>query len=459
MGLLLKLRKSSEALFEDDFFENLRKREFSRLEKEKHVYLDYTGGNLYPESLVRRHFDYLKSNVFGNPHSMNPTSRLSTKYVESARKAVSKFFNANDYVVIFTANASGALHIVGENYPFEDDGFLMLSSDNHNSVNGIREYCKNKGGRFVYSPLNYEDLSLNEQFLDEALLKESGATNKLFAYPAQSNVSGVRHPLAYIEKFQKAGWDVLLDAAAYVPTSRLDLSVYKPDFVSVSFYKIFGFPTGIGCLLVRKDKFSKLHKRWFAGGTVSLVSVNVDNHYLANNHERFENGTVNYLEIPAIERGLDFMEGIGMGRLNERVAALTAYLIHSLSTLKHRNGNELVRIFGPTNRKDRGGNIILNFYNQTGAAHPFEEIEAMASSRMISLRGGCFCNPGIDEVNNCVSTDELARYYTSRDKGDYYDMIAFLGKMRGAIRLSVGMATTKADIDAFVKFASTLLDK
>jgi molybdenum cofactor sulfurtransferase len=459
MGLLLKLRKSSEALFEDDFFENLRKREFSRLEKEKHVYLDYTGGNLYPESLVRRHFDYLKSNVFGNPHSMNPTSRLSTKYVESARKAVSKFFNANDYVVIFTANASGALHIVGENYPFEDDGFLMLSSDNHNSVNGIREYCKNKGGRFVYSPLNYEDLSLNEQFLDEALLKESGATNKLFAYPAQSNVSGVRHPLAYIEKFQKAGWDVLLDAAAYVPTSRLDLSVYKPDFVSVSFYKIFGFPTGIGCLLVRKDKFSKLHKRWFAGGTVSLVSVNVDNHYLANNHERFENGTVNYLEIPAIERGLDFMEGIGMGRLNERVAALTAYLIDSLSTLKHRNGNELVRIFGPTNRKDRGGNIILNFYNQTGAAHPFEEIEAMASSRMISLRGGCFCNPGIDEVNNCVSTDELARYYTSRDKGDYYDMIAFLGKMRGAIRLSVGMATTKADIDAFVKFASTLLDK
>ena len=459
MGLLLKLRKSTEALFEDDFFENLRKREFSRLEKEKHIYLDYTGGNLYPESLVSKHFDYLRTNVFGNPHSMNPTSRLSTKYVESARKAVSKFFNSDDYVVIFTANASGALHIVGENYPFEDDGFLLLSSDNHNSVNGIREYCKNKGGRFVYSPLNYEDLSLNEGFLEDALLKESGAKNKLFAYPAQSNVSGVRHPLAFIEKFQKAGWDVLLDAAAYVPTSRLDLSVYKPDFVSVSFYKIFGFPTGIGCLLVRKDKFSKLHKRWFAGGTVSLVSVNVDNHYLANNHERFENGTVNYLEIPAIERGLDFMEGIGMGRLNERVAALTAYLIDSLSTLKHRNGNELVRIFGPTNRKDRGGNIILNFYNQTGAAHPFEEIEAMASSRMISLRGGCFCNPGIDEVNNCVSTDELARYYTSRDKGDYYDMIAFLGKMRGAIRLSVGMATTKADIDAFVKFASTLLDK
>lgn len=459
MGLLLKLKKSSDTLFEDDFFENLRKREFSRLEKEKHVYLDYTGGNLYPQSLIYQHFAYLKENVFGNPHSMNPTSRMSTKYVESARKAVSKFFNADDYIVIFTANASEALHIVGENYPFEDDGFFMLSADNHNSVNGIREYCKNKGGRFLYSPLNYEDLSINEQFLDEAIVKESGGKNKLFAYPAQSNVSGVRHPLSFIEKFQKAGWDVLLDAAAYVPTSRLDLSVYKPDFVSVSFYKIFGFPTGIGCLLVRKDKFPKLQKRWFAGGTVSLVSVNVDHHYLANNHERFENGTVNYLEIPAVERGLAFMDEIGMGRLNERIAALTSYLIASLLSLKHQNGNDLVRIFGPTDRKDRGGNIILNFYSQAGAAHPFEEIEAMASSRMISLRGGCFCNPGIDEVNNCVSTDELARYYTSRDKGDYYDMIAFLGKMRGAIRLSVGMATTKADIDAFVKFASTLLDK
>ncbi|MFM1932292.1 MAG: hypothetical protein RL226_1595, partial [Bacteroidota bacterium] len=314
------------------------------------------------------------------------------------------------------------------------------------------------GGKFAYAPLNYEDLSLNEDQLLSLKSSHLQHRNKLFAFPAQSNVSGVRHSLEWIKVFQNDGWDVLLDAAAYVPTSRLDLKKHTPDFVSVSFYKVFGFPTGIGCLLVRKTKFNKLQKRWFAGGTVSLVSVNVDNYYLAGNHERFENGTVNYLEIPAVGRGIQFMNELGMDRLHERVASLTTYLIAELENLHHDNGAPLVKIFGPSRQADRGATIILNFFDVEGHAYPFEEIEAMASQRMISLRGGCFCNPGIDEVNNCLSTNELAAYYTTRDKGDYYDMIAFLGKMRGAIRVSLGMGTIQADLDAFVEFSRSLLN-
>ena len=39
----------------------------------------------------------------------------------------------------------------------------------------------------------------------------------------------------WIEKARKKGWDVLLDSAAFVPTNRLDLSKWHPDFVSISF--------------------------------------------------------------------------------------------------------------------------------------------------------------------------------------------------------------------------------
>ena len=46
-------------------------------------------------------------------------------------------------------------------------------------------------------------------------------------------------------------WKVLLDAAAFVPTQPLDLRQYPADFVTISFYKIFGYPTGLGALLVR----------------------------------------------------------------------------------------------------------------------------------------------------------------------------------------------------------------
>ena len=48
------------------------------------------------------------------------------------------------------------------------------------------------------------------------------------------------------------------------PTNRLDLSEVKPDFVTVSFYKMFGYPTGVGCLLIRNTVLGKLQRPWFA---------------------------------------------------------------------------------------------------------------------------------------------------------------------------------------------------
>lgn len=439
-------------ILHDDFFNELRKKEYSRLTEKGHVYLDYTGGNLYGDSQIRSHFKLLQSETFGNPHSTNPTSQSATKLVNEARGAVLDFFNAEDYFCIFTQNASGALKIVGECYPFDQEGELVLLADNHNSVNGIREYCSRKNGSYEYIPIQYEDLHIDAGILEEALDKFPDKKNKLFAYPAQSNVTGIKHDLGWIRKAQGQGWDVLLDAAAFVPTSRLDLKKVRPDFVSVSFYKIFGFPTGVGALLIKKSKFNKLIKPWFAGGTVTLAAVKTPHHYLAQDHERFENGTVSYLDLPAIKTGLDYINEIGMERITERVKSLADYLYHKLIEIKHDSGEPVVHIFGSENRDDAGGTMIMTFFDAEAKLVPFEKIEELANERMISIRSGCFCNPGIDEINNCLTTDELAKYFSSRDSGNYQDMISYLNKMRGATRVSLGIATTREDLDSYIKF-------
>lgn len=449
----------NDTLSDEAFFSALRQKEFARLDEQKHVYLDYTGGNLYPQSLLDQHFEYLKNSILGNPHSTNPTSQKSTQFVAEARQKVLDFFNATDYYCVFTANASASLQIVGECYPFGEHSQFLLTSDNHNSVNGIREYCRNKGGHFNYVPVNYEDLTINEPILYEQLNAYPNTDNKLFAFPAQSNVSGVKHPLSLIQEAHDLGWDVLLDAAAFVPTSKLDLSLVQPDFVSVSFYKIFGYPTGIGCLLVHKSKFDRLKKPWFAGGTVSLVSVSHGQHFLVKDHERFENGTVNYLDIPAITNGLNFIESIGIERINRRIKYLVDKLLNELPQIKHESGLPVIKIFGPTeNSVIKGGTIILNFSDKDGHTYPIEHIEKLANEQLISIRIGCFCNPGIDEINYCITTAEMTKYFASRDFGDYKDSLAFLGKMRGAVRISVGIATTAADIDTFIDFAKGLVN-
>lgn len=443
---------NSLKLEDEDFFAQLRKTEFSRLDgPEHHIYLDYTGGNLYAASLVNQHQNLLLNGVYGNPHSINPTSEKSTIMVDETRRKVLEYFNAtDDYICVFTQNASGALKIIGECYPFDEDSHFVLLSDNHNSVNGIREFCNKKNGKTHYVPVQFEDLMISEELLKPILEDNAGGKNNLFAYPAQSNVSGVKHSLDWIAYAQNLGYDVLLDAAAYVPTSKLDLKKHQPEFVSVSFYKIFGYPTGIGCLLLKKSVFDKMQKPWFAGGTVTMVSVVTQSIFLATGHERFEDGTLNYLNLPAIKAGLEFIEDIGIERINKRVRNLTETLIAELQSLKHENGQKVVKIYGPDNIAHRGGNIIMSFYDENGDTVPFEIIDVVAKDQFISLRTGCFCNPGIDEINNCITSDEMTMYFVSRDKGDYEDMVKFLGKMRGAIRVSVGIATVEKDLMALV---------
>ena len=239
------------------------------------MYLDYTGGGLYAQSQVREHMRLLETGVYGNPHSVNPTSAASTELVERARASVLRFFNGSpeEYVAIFTPNATGALRLVGEAYPFHSGDRFLLTFDNHNSVNGIREFARARGAETTYLPSVPPDLRVDEELLPRYLTDTAGDHHNLFAYPAQSNFSGVHHPMEWIELAQSHGWDVLLDAAAYVPTNRLDLSRWHPDFVALSFYKMFGWPTGIGCLLARRDKLAKLERPWFSGGTIVAAFV------------------------------------------------------------------------------------------------------------------------------------------------------------------------------------------
>jgi selenocysteine lyase/cysteine desulfurase len=186
----------------------------------------------------------------------------------------------------------------------------------------------------TYVQLLAPELRPDEHELLALLGQPRPGRNRLFAFPAQSNFSGAQHPLEWIAYAQERGWNVLLDAAAFVPTNRLDLSRWHPDFVTLSFYKIFGYPTGVGCLLARKSALRQLRRPWFAGGTISIASVQGRGwHYLLPNEAGFEDGTVNYLTLPAVEIGLRHIAAIGTSAL--RNALNTQEFI---TTVKKKSG-------------------------------------------------------------------------------------------------------------------------
>ena len=216
----------------------------------------------------------------------------------------------DDYAVVFTSGCTDALKLVADNFNFRNSvhsnyckpkkgsrdenpkeksdlnalwkiydgchGSFCYLDDNHTSVVGMREVAKERGASvFCVS---------KEFFTSDQTHLKCCHGNNLCAFPAQSNFSGKRYPLTWINVIKNVRYPtqrdlslrdkedqkhyltlsnksnhvkydktccyennyVLLDAAGYVCTSQLNLQKYQPDFIPISFYKIFGFPTGLG---------------------------------------------------------------------------------------------------------------------------------------------------------------------------------------------------------------------
>lgn len=452
---------------ETSALDDLRRADYGRLDAQGQTYLDYTGGGLYADSQVRRHHELLAGSVLGNPHSHNPTSLASTALVEAARAAVLDFFRADpgEYEVVFTANASGALKTVGEAYPFAPGGRYLLSYDNHNSVNGIREFARRGGAAVTYLPVSDTELRLDPPIVAHQLCEAEEGANNLFAFPAQSNFSGVQHPLELVQAARELGWHVLLDSAAFAPTNRLDLSAVRPDFVPLSFYKMFGYPTGVGALVARRDALAVLRRPWFAGGTISLASVQGEGwHHLLPGAAGFEDGTVDYLSLPAITIGLEHVARIGIDKIHTRVLALTGWLLESMGQLQHSNGAPLVRVFGPRTTERRGATVAFYLLDPEGAPYDVDAMEGLAGRRGISLRTGCFCNPGDGEIAHRLTRDDMAECFVERPEPVAFKecrelILDSTGKTPNTMRVSLGLASDFADVHRFVEFAAGFADR
>ncbi|KAK4038867.1 molybdenum cofactor sulfurase [Parachaetomium inaequale] len=459
--------------------DELRATEYSYLDSQDHIYLDYTGSGLAAAAQIRHHNERFLRCLHGNPHSSNPTSAAATEAIDRTRARILAHLNASpaEYTVIFTANATGAARLVGEAYPFRRGTRFVLTADNHNSINGLRKFGVARGARTTYIPLQKPDLRVDDADVISALTSKSGFLrrlppscrsmlrgsdpeprhNGLFAYPAQSNFTGVRHPLSWIRLAQQRGYHVLLDAAAYLPTSTVDLSEVKPDFVLVSWYKLFGYPTGVGCLIARRDTLECLRARrpWFSGGTIQAATASVPWHMMASGAEAFEDGTLNFLSIPDVYFGLDWLDGIGMSVIETRVKCLTGWFLDRLLQMSHSDGSPMVKLYGPSDLKMRGGTVTFNFLDAAGKIVDERLVALESAAARISLRTGCFCNPGAGEAALELDPKILRKLsrvrQLSRGLDQFVEMLGI--PALGAVRVSFGLASTAVDVDKFIGFA------
>ena len=422
----------------DQIYEN----EFANRSPSNRIYLDHAGATLYTQSQLDTHFNQLRTLPLNNPHSEQEDSKLLLLIQECIELILSTFETSSRYYsIIFTLNATHACQLLSLLFPFSSQSEYAYMIDSHNSLIGIRQQAKLKGGSFsiidypaqIYSHKNESDYTWSFRCACHSSLSLSNVeTNSsyycLFATPAENNFNGLRPPLDkllgpfldarknQVKDFpipihrypsETCHWLTLVDCAKYLSTKPFSLLSYPVDFVVLSFYKIFGYPTGLGALIVRNESLKILHKEhYFGGGSVEYISPYDDSHVeYKSGIDAFIHGTIPYTTILSLYHGFQLITcQLSYKHISLHTQCLIDYCRNEMLKLQYSNGQILCLFYDArTNLLNKNGysyGPILNFnlYNQHGQFLSCRLIQRITSDHNIILRVGTFCAPGASQA-------------------------------------------------------------
>ncbi|KAJ8614286.1 hypothetical protein CTAYLR_001172 [Chrysophaeum taylorii] len=392
-------------------------------------YLDYAGAGVASASQIA---SIAKTPVLGNPHTIGPSSD------ESVRRMVADRFGARGYGVAWTSGATEALRIVAE---FADSPALVYGIDSHTSVVGMRRVFLERGAR-VFRVRDW---------------KEAPPGPGLAVVTLESNASGERWDV--VADLRQRGWLVCADAAKLASTATLDIAALgSPDFVAVSFYKLFGAPTGLGALLASPEgqrllTLSKRDRGYFGGGAVDRVSVtgpDDDWTVVRSDFEAaMEDGTPHFRGIAHLVHGFRELDRVGgPDRIEQHAGVLADELADRLLALSPR-----ARVYP----RRRGSSIVLfNVFRDDNKVLSPSAICGLLADRGILVRAGCVCNVGACGLALELSHADIVRAWTRGAACGGADDVDPDGRPLGLLRASFGKDSVWEDLHALCAAVETL---
>lgn len=422
---------------------------------------------------------------YANPHSdvssdvlsSMPSSRAS---ISALRQVTLRLCNAPEdkWVCIITSGATAAIKLAAESFPWtREKSFYLYLADNHTSVVGIREIAAHHGAATGVVRKSSTLKTSNLEHPDTGDIVHS-----LFAFPLESNFNGARYspamfgvgsrgffqqqdvtwvhpnqPATFDHSLTMMRWHVLLDAARGCATQPPDLS--KEDyqstisFVALSYYKILGYPTGLGALLVRKDVLSILHRNYFGGGTVSGCVVDRPVYKLRAGPEAFEDGTLPFLTIPSAVQGMErWLQAGGPRAAAADGCSCAARLAEQLQGMTHYNGVPVCCLYGS------GGStcsiVTFNIRNSTGGWVGPRQVRRIAALEGVFLRAGTLCNPGACADALRVDGATVASWIEAGRDCDDEQSDLINGQPTGVVRASFGFGSSLKDVQCIVNVIS-----
>ncbi|KAL0329709.1 UNVERIFIED_CONTAM: Molybdenum cofactor sulfurase [Sesamum radiatum] len=535
--LLSSLRNALPQYMDTVLADHIRAQDYYHLSLWNHVCLDYIGHGLFSYSQIQSWSPTTYAAASSSSSSSAAAAAVSSlsaadapffeisynsvnlnsyllygsqesEFQAAIRKRIMQYMNVfeEDYSLVFTANQSSAFKLLADSYPFQPNQTLLTIYDYENeAVETMIESAKRRGARAQSAIFSWPNFRINSRKLRKLVVNKSKLKNRgLFAFPLQSRMTGSRYSYQWMNLARDNGWHVLLDASALgaKEMETLGLSLFQPDFLICSFFKIFGHnPSGFCCLFIKKSSIPDLSQSSTSMGIISIIpskgpfqKLAIDETqqiteetppefqetkpFIIKQKEPSKSEIEELDEKPepsqitnkkhistnssGIEcRALDHADKLGLILISSRVRYLINWLVNALLSLRHPhsgNGLPLVRIYGPRIKLDRGPALAFNVYDWKGERVDPILVQKLADRNNISLTCGflkniCFSENFQEEKDKLLENRKRVQELNPEEKKK--------GKQNcgvGVVSVSLGMLSNFEDVYRIWSFISRFLD-
>lgn len=366
------------------------------------AYLDNAATSQKPLAVIQAMDEYYRrynSNVHRGVHTL---SEEATARYEQARLRVARFINApSEKQIVITKGTTESINLVANSWGRSNlgpgDEVLITEMEHHSNIVPWQILQEQLGFTLRYIPITLGgELDLSE--IDELINERT----KLVAFVHVSNVLGTINPMTeLVSRARAAGAKVLLDGAQSVPHMPVDVQALDVDFLAFSGHKMCG-PTGVGILYGKRELLEEMPP-WMGGGEM-IREVKMSGSKWNTVPYKFEAGTPAIAEMIGLGAAVDYLDTVGMERIEARDRELVSYAWERLGNV------EGLQMLGP--KPGRRSSLIAFTF---GGIHP-HDLSAVLDRDGVAVRAGHHCAQPIHDRFGIAGSARASMYFYNTEQ-------------------------------------------
>ena len=340
------------------------------------VYLDSANSSQKPKSVIDKISNFYETEFSNVGRSVHTLAVKATNRFEATRDKVQKYLNAKHREeIIFTKSATESINLVassfGKKHIHKGDEILITELEHHSNYVPWHYLRSEKGAIIKFAPVNEDgDVEIN------SIKKLITDKTKIIAITHISNVTGAILPITKIVDLAKEkNIPVLIDGTQGAPHCDIDMQNIDCDFYAISCHKMYG-PNGLGILYMKKKWVDDLPP--YQGGGGMINEVKKDDITFAEEHKKFEAGTMQTAEVVSFAESINFVEKLGINNITSHENEILEYGLEKLRK------NNSIKIIG--NPKNRGSVLCFTLKD----IHP-HDIATILDEDGVAIRAGHHC--------------------------------------------------------------------